>query len=120
MSETISVNLNGVKPLQKRFSKSEFESLQYKVANQVLADMESFVPKRTISRGGALRASGRVEDSGKSITYNTAYARAQFYGTNGRQSFRHYSTPGTGKRWDLKATAIKSSSWAQIVRNALT
>ena len=66
--------------------------------------MDPYIPMRS----GPLRASGRVESNGD-VSYNTVYARAHFYGSNGIVTFRRYTTAGTGKRWDkpLKANIDK-------------
>lgn len=61
--------------------------------------MERFVPKLD----GHLRASATFDKDG--VTYDTPYARAQFYGSGYTKkasfTFRRYTTSGTGKRWDL-------------------
>lgn len=77
---------------------------------QVANDMNRYVPMLS----GDLRGSQSLVKDG--ITWNTVYARAQFYGTNGIVSFRNYTTAGTGKRWDLKAEGIHGNSWEELVR----
>lgn len=106
MSISIKVDLQGVKD---KFSESAFARGKYEVASQILLDAEEYIPLR----GGSLRASGYIEGQGTAVVYNTVYARAQFYGTNGIVTFRNYTTPGTGKRWDEKVTEYHSDKWAQ-------
>jgi hypothetical protein len=66
-------------------------------ANQALINMEPFVPKRE----NHLRDSGHV--TGHEVVYKTPYARPQFYGIiAGKYRIHNYTTPGTGKRWDLR------------------
>lgn len=77
------------------------------MANQMLIDTDPYIPLED----GELRVSGRVEGLGDALTYNTVYARAQFYGSNGIVSFNNYTTPGTGKRWDEKASENHMDSW---------
>jgi hypothetical protein len=91
------VDLGGV---ERKFSPETERRGKLAIASQAMLIMDPHIPMR----GGALRASGRIESNGD-ISYNIVYARAHFYGTNGIVIFRKYTTPGTGKRWDkpLKA-----------------
>lgn len=95
----VTVDLGGV---EKKVSPQAMKRGKLAAGSEALLIMDSSVPLR--AGGGALRASGRVEPNGD-VSYNTVYARAQFYGTNGIVVFRKYTTAGTGKRWDkpLKA-----------------
>ena len=51
------------------------------------------------------------------IRYPGDYARAQFYGSSynktKRWTFKKYTTPGTGKRWDKKASSKYSKRVGQ-------
>lgn len=76
---------------------------------QAANDMNNYVPMRD----GPLRGSMSVGTN--QITWQTVYARAQFYGTNGYVVFRKYTTAGTGKRWDLKAAGIHGTEWKELV-----
>ncbi len=106
MSIRIKVDFGNIK---SKLSDQNIQRGKVAMANQMLLDMTNFVPMAT--EGGDLRASGHVIENGNGIEWNTVYARAQFYGTNGIVTFWHYSTPGTGKRWDEKAKAIHMSDW---------
>lgn len=106
----VTVDLGGV---EKKVSPQAMKRGKLAAGSEALLIMDSSVPLR--AGGGALRASGRVEPNGD-VSYNTVYARAQFYGTNGIVVFRKYTTAGTGKRWEkplkanidrLKRAAIK-------------
>lgn len=106
----VTVDLGGA---EKKVSPQAMKRGKLAAGSEALLIMDSSVPLR--AGGGALRASGRVEPNGD-VSYNTVYARAQFYGTNGIVVFRKYTTAGTGKRWDkplkaninrLKRAAIK-------------
>ena len=92
---------------------------QFALANQVMADMNNYVPNLKTD----LRNSVAIGLDGKSISYNTPYAKAQFYGSivrNGKRIvFSRYTTPGTGPRWDLKAKAIHGNSWARVAGRAM-
>ena len=102
----VKIDLDGVR---KKVSQRALDKGRYALGNQMLADMNPFVPKR--SGGGILRQTGHLTSDNKQVVYETPYAKAQFYGTNGKVIFRKYSTPGTGKRWDLKAKGMYLPSW---------
>lgn len=80
---------------------------QYALVNQAMSDMERFVPKDQ----GHLRDSVHATSDGSQITYTMPYAKAQFYGIINGYPVHNYSTPGTTKRWDLKAKSMFMSSW---------
>lgn len=100
----VTINLDGVK---RKLSQEAVRRGRYALANQAMSDMNQFAPMLST----ALRGTVSVDADGKSITYNTPYARAQFYGTNGKAVFSNYTTPGTGPRWDLKAKGVFMSDW---------
>lgn len=88
----VTVNLDGVK---RKVSPENLKRGKLAAASQAMLIMDPYIPMRS----GPLRASGRVESNGD-VSYNTVYARAHFYGSNGIVTFRRYTTAGTGKRWD--------------------
>jgi len=104
MSVEVKVDISGVK---RKLSEQNMLTGRRAMANQMLADMHQFVPKKD----GTLRGTAMIGINGESLIWNTPYAKAQFYGTNGRATFSHYSEPGTGKRWDLKAKSMFMSDW---------
>lgn len=112
MSISIKIELEGVKAA---LSKERQKRTQYALANQMLADMTMYVPYDK----GPLRESGLVGSGGEEISWDTPYAKAQFYGGTGKANFYRYTTPGTGKRWDLKAKGNHLRAWLQVVANGL-
>lgn len=106
MSIKIDVDLDGA---SKKLSPENMVRGRVAMANQILLDTTNYVPLGP--NGGDLRASGHVSEGGVSVDWLPVYARAQFYGTNGIVAFRNYTTPGTGKRWDLKATPLHIDDW---------
>ncbi|CAL6998463.1 minor capsid protein [Lactiplantibacillus plantarum] len=82
---------------------------QYALVNQAMSDMEQFVPKDQ----GHLRDSVHATAEGSQITYAMPYAKAQFYGIINGHPVHNYTTPGTTKRWDLKAKSIFMDSWVK-------
>lgn len=109
----VKVDLRGVR---KKLGPQNITRGRVAMANQVLMDMDRFVPKRE----GDLAASGHVLGLGDSVEYNTPYARAQFYGRSFKKGtsfiFKSYTTPGTGTRWDLKAKGIYGKNWPKILK----
>lgn len=80
------------------------------VANQVLMDTANYIPMKD----GNLRASGQIAIDGSAVSWDTVYARAQFYGTNGIVVFRKYTTPGTGKLWYDKSAEANVGKWKRV------
>lgn len=106
-SVNVRIDFRGV---QKKLSPAALKRGQYAMANQMLPDMNLFVPADQYD----LRLTGHVTAGGKQIVWRSPYAKAQFYGGNGKAVFRNYTTPGTGKRWDLKATPIFVKDWVKV------
>jgi hypothetical protein len=106
---TIKVDLKGV---ERKLSAQNLRRGKLAMSNQMLLDMKRFVPKRD----GNLRASGHAKVD--AVKYTEVYARAQFYGASYKKgtsyTFKRYSEPGTGKRWDLKAKAKYFGSWKDV------
>lgn len=103
----------------KKVSQASERKARLEIADQILSDMEPYVPLLN----DPLRTSGHVVGDGSKIIYNTPYARAQFYGGAYNKyrsfSFSKYTTPGTGKRWDLKASANHGNKWAEVGLRAM-
>jgi len=95
----VHIDLSGVR---HKLSKESHQRGQYAFANQALADMNPFVPKKE----GILRMTGTIDLDGSAVNWNTVYARRMFY-----MMMYNYTTPGTGPRWDNKAKAMFMSDW---------
>ena len=96
----VKIDLDGV---FKKLSDGALKRGQYALANQALADMNQYVPKRE----SHLRTAVSMGIDGTEIIYNMPYAKAQFYAPGGWK----YTTPGTGPRWDEKAKGIHMDDW---------
>ena len=123
---SVKIDLKGV---EKKVSPQNLAKGRLAVANQMLLDMEPFVPKRK----GILRASGHVRQD--SIVYATPYARLLYYGkkrkgffsekqrkfffANKKELLSQKPTPGTGPRWDKKASALYAKNWAEVGAKAM-
>lgn len=68
------------------------------IVNTCYKHMTKYVPKDE----GNLRTI--VDITPNSITYESPYARYQYYGMreDGTHKVRHYTTPGTGTYWDKR------------------
>lgn len=106
ISVKVDVDLSGA---TKKVSPASVTRGRVAMASQMMMDMDRYIPMR----GGALRASGSIGGAGETISYNTVYARAHFYGTNGIVTFRKYTTPGTGKDWLTPAKKANMETWKQ-------
>lgn len=108
MAVKINVDLDG---FMEQTSLTNVKRGQYALVNQAMSDMTQFVPKDRSEE--PLRQSVHTTSDGSKIIYSTPYARAQFYGIiNGHPvNPNNYTTPGTTKRWDLKAKSMFMSSW---------
>lgn len=103
---TVHVDLSGA---TKKVSPASVTRGRIAMASQMMLDMDQYIPMR----GGPLRASASMSSSGDAIHYNTVYARAHYYGTNGIVTFKRYTTPGTGKDWLTPAKEANLESWKQ-------
>lgn len=99
--------------LNKRFSQKRLRLAKLAMANEALQAMNKYVPSSSMGQnesGATLRGMTFVDPSGDYINYKVPYARAQFYGIVGPAPgypVKHYTTPGTSKRWDLRLKANK-------------
>lgn len=102
----IKVDLSGVRA---KVNPQAFKRGRYALTNQMIADMNQFVPRKD----GNLRQAVSINIDGSAINYNQPYAKAQFYGFVGNPAHRvyHYSEPGTSRRWDLRAKARYMKVW---------
>lgn len=123
---SVKIDLKGV---EKKMSPENFAKGKLAIANQMLLDMDPYVPKRK----GELRSSGHVRQD--SIIYETPYARLRYYGkkrkgffsekqrkfffANKEKLLSQKPTPGTGPRWDKKAAALHSKNWADVGLKAM-
>lgn len=85
--------------IERMFGERNRRNANRRAAGKFLQRAQPYVP---LDRG-PLRSSGRVVDHETVEWRGLPYGKAQFYGTNGIVTFRNYTTPGTGPRWDLVA-----------------
>lgn len=116
MGATVSVKVD-LKGMEKKVSPEAAKRGKVAMISQMIKDMQQFIPYKD----GELSTSGAPIADG--IRYPGPYARAQFYGSSynktKRWTFKVYSTPGTGKRWDRKATPKYSKEWGKTALRAM-
>lgn len=104
--------MSDLKILDRMIHNAGSAGVKLQVLNQMHQDMERYVPKRA----GFLRSQSFVNSAG--VHYTAKYARAQFYGIVNGSMVRNYSTPGTSRRWDLRAKSVYMSDWQQVASKA--
>lgn len=123
---SVKIDLKGV---EKKVSPENFAKGKLAIANQMLLDMEPYVPKRR----GDLRSSGHVRQD--AVIYVAPYARLLYYGkrrkgffsekqrkfffANKEELLKYKKVQGTGPRWDKKAAALHSKEWAEVGAKAM-
>ena len=116
MGTSVSVKVD-LKGIERKVSPQALAKGKLAIANQMLTDFSPFIPRKS----GDLSGSGQATKDG--VRYPGPYARAQFYGSSYNKVrtfvFKKYTTPGTGKRWDLKAEVLHSSEWAKVGLDAM-
>lgn len=86
-----------LKKIEQALSEKNRRNANRRMAGKFLKLAQPYVPLK----GGDLRSAGKVTDHETVEWSGLKYGKAQFYGTNGLVVFKKYTTPGTGKRWDL-------------------
>jgi len=79
---------------------------QFALANQILSDSNQYVPELS----GDLKRLSYITNDNKSIVWNVPYANYQYYG-----NFSNYTKPGTGGRWDQRASSRHINDWLRII-----
>lgn len=81
--------------------------------NTCYKHMDKYVPKDE----GNLRTNVSIDDN--SITYESPYARYQYYGVreDGTHQVHNYTTPGTGPYWDKRMVSAEMQDVVREVQN---
>lgn len=102
----VKTQLDGVKVRMNQMTKLG----QFALVNQVYADSNHYAPKLSSD----LRNQSTIGIDGKSVIWNTPYARRQYYNYGAK-----FNEQGTGPKWDVKAKALHGKSWINIVKKAM-
>lgn len=118
---TIKIDL---KKLEKKVSPQNFQRGQIAMTNQMLMDMNKYVPIQSSELRDRSRA---LKDR---IIWGVPYARLRFYGkkhkgffsdrqrrfffANKERLLKHKPRAGTGPRWDKKAIPKHEKEWGKV------
>lgn len=83
------------------------------LTNTCYKHMDKYVPMSDLESKGDLRTIVNIQTD--SITYESPYARYQYYGVreDGTHEVHNYTTPGTGPYWDKR---MVSAEMQDVVR----
>lgn len=102
----VEIDLSGV---EKKLSPANLDMGQKAMANQMLADMDDFVPYRE----GTLSQTATISTDGKELHWNTPYARRLYYGDPGWNWTRDFH-PQAGPEWDKVAAGMFMEDWKKV------
>ena len=89
---------------------SNVNRAQMALSVQVLKDSNYYCPDAE----GTLMRSGRVEDSGTAVSWDTPYARGQYHGFPNKRKDKN---PNAMMKWFEAAKAVKLKVWEALVQN---
>lgn len=89
--------------------KKRMVSASYHLGNQVMSDMDQFVPYKKGDLANSAHLA-RLGNGTMRISYTQPYARRQFYGV-GIKNYTRSIHPLATKRWDLKAKSLYMLDW---------
>lgn len=128
MGSSLSVKID-LKGLEKKCSPEAVRRGQIAMTDQMLLDMNKYVP----TQSGALRGSGHANVD--TLVWSTPYARIRFYNRRLKLFFSEKQRkfffankdkllakkpkPGTGGRWDKKASAKHKKDWGKVAIKAM-
>lgn len=103
------VKLHSINQIKKRLGLEPNGKVQKFFTQTCYNHMDKYIPMDK----GNLRTIVDLEDS--SITYESPYARYQYYGEreDGSRKVQNYTTPGTGTYWDRR---MVSAEMEQVVK----
>lgn len=112
--------------IKKMVSASQLKQARGDTLNLMKRDMRPLVPKRS-DGSVSLSSSGLIDAANTKITYGgpaIKYARAQFYGiitdrSGNQHRVHHYTTDGTGRRWDLRGKQLHMDEWTQTFKKGI-
>lgn len=106
----MSVVINSFGQIARRLGIEKGGPANAYLTNLCYKKMDRYVPMSAKESAGNLRTI--VDISAKSITYQSPYARYQYFGqrADGRHIVKNYTTPGTGSYWDKKMLSVEKQN----------
>lgn len=109
------VYINSLDQIKRRLGINQDGPVQAFMTETCFKAMDKYVPRRD----GNLK--NRVYLTNHSITYQSPYARYQYYGVreDGTHKVTHYTTPGTGPYWDERMISAEMDSVIRQVQEKI-
>jgi len=101
----VNIDLTGI---DKKLSEANLDKGQKAMANQMLGDIDNFVPYRE----GSLSSKATISLDGKELHYNEPYAKRMYYGDLD-WNWTVEKHPLAGPGWDKVASEIFMEDWKQ-------
>lgn len=103
----MTVVINSFGQIAKRLGIEKGGRANAYLTNLCYKKMDRFVPMSAKDSQGSLRSN--VDITTKSITYQSPYARYQYFGqrADGSHIVKNYTTAGTGPYWDQKMLSVE-------------
>lgn len=86
---------------------------QVRLSSAVLSDSNRFIPMDT----GMLKASGRIENNNKQVSWNTPYAHRVY--NLGENSIKTQKNPNAKPKWFEWAKSLNIKGWTDIVQKTI-
>ena len=109
----MSVQLKPTSQIKAKLGLEPNGRVQKFFTNSCYKHMDKYVPMRD----GNLRTVVDIQDD--SITYESPYAKYQYYGVreDGSHKVENYTTPGTGTHWDKRMKSAEIQDVVKEVQN---
>lgn len=89
------------------------ELAQVRLSSAVLSDSNRFIPMDT----GVLKASGRIENQNKQVSWNTPYAHRVY--NLAESSIKTQKNPNAKPKWFEWAKGLNMKGWMEIVQKTI-
>lgn len=98
-----------LKDVKKKLSKTNLDMGQIAMANQMLADIDDFVPYRE----GSLSSRVFASMDGTELIYDSDYASRMYHGSEDWNWTKEFH-PLAGPKWDEAAKGIYMEDWKKV------
>lgn len=105
------VVINSLDKIKKRLKINDNGPAQAFMTDTCAKHMDRFVPKRDKTLRDTVVKNGKIVRQNvtvNQIIYDQEYASYQYFGKrkDGSRVIKHWTTPGTGKKWDKKMLSV--------------